>query len=203
MQDGRPAHNLCFLPIHWKDFSLPARSDTGSCSAAALFCQYCYTSERASELLTNKIYYLSYSEFIFTARNSDALSCPAQGSSGQSVSVNWEGIPRHRSCTSDGLLACSLQWPPSGSQLTPVKEAQTAASHLQTHSPAWRCHVAVLLPEGGSEQTTPKACYSAHYGSVGIKNAQGRVVQGWLIFWKHLVGPSSCGVVALTEWQQL
>lgn len=29
MQDESPAHNLCSLPIHLKDFSLPARSDRG------------------------------------------------------------------------------------------------------------------------------------------------------------------------------
>lgn len=90
-----------------------------------------------------KLYYLSYSEFIFTARNNDALLWPAQGSCSQSVSVNWKGIPRHRSYTSDGLLVRSLQWPPPGSQHTPVKEAQTAAFHLQMHSPAWLCHIAV------------------------------------------------------------
>lgn len=48
--------------------------------AVALLCQYCYTSEQASELLTTK-YSLSCSEFVFTARNSHVLSCLSHAAS--------------------------------------------------------------------------------------------------------------------------
>lgn len=42
---------------------------SGNSSAASSFCQYCYVSEKAFQLLTNNILYLSYSKVIFTARN--------------------------------------------------------------------------------------------------------------------------------------